>query len=177
LWAVKTAVAGELLQRATEYCQDNNIDLLKVSPPTFLDLDNIFSSWLRVDQTDALMAKPLSLAPLLQATLGVAGDKIENVGKSFLFLDDDEAIEFKIDEAGVKVTSIDRSTAAPMNSIVVRLSSGNLIKIIFGIANPYISFLTGQIKIQGIRNITRALKLLQIIRMNQPWTVAIADDR
>lgn len=177
LWASEPAAGDSLLQKAVEYCRDNNIDAVEVSPPTFLDLDNTFAGWQRIDQRGVLMAKPLSLFPLLQALFSTEVPREINAENRFLFACDGETIEVKITESEVDIVERDEPGADSDNSILIRVSSKTLLETILGLTNPYIALISGRIKIRGITDIFRGMTMLRAIRLNKPWTVAIADDR
>ena len=176
LWANEVASGDALLQRSVEYCRDNNIDAVEVSPPTFLDWGKTFDGWQRIDRREVMMVKPLSFAPLLQVLFDATALRKIGIGKGFLFVCDDEAIEVKISKTGVKIAESDKSWR-DSDSIVVKVSSRNLLEMIFSRANRYIALLTGRIKMRGIKNIPRVMKMFRVIRISQPWTKGIADSR
>jgi len=176
LWASEAKVENALLQKTIEYCRNGDIDSVEVSPPAFLDSKSIFAGWLKINRGGAMMVKPLSLVPLLQALLDTTAQRKIGAGKGFLFVCGDETIEVKTGETGVTVAESAKSQQ-DLGEIVVRADSKSLLGVVFGLTNPYMAFLTGQIKIQGIRNIFRTMRMLRAIRIDQPWAVATADIR
>lgn len=176
LWASEAIVENALLQKAVEYCRNNNVDAVEVKVPTFLDSGETFAGWHRIDRREVMMAKPLSPLPLLQALFDTAAIRNIGNGKGFILMCDDETIEVKINKTEVKIVERDKSWW-DSDSIVVKVSSKTLLEIIFSTANWYMAFLGGRIKIRGIKNIPRVMKLFRGIRINEPWTVSIVDSR
>ncbi|MBA7635598.1 hypothetical protein ES703_43202 [subsurface metagenome] len=176
LWASETAAADALVQKAVEYCQNNNIDAVEVRCPTFLDLDKTFAGWQRINLREVMMAKSLSLVPLLQGLFDATTLRKIRAGKGFLFVCEDEIIEVKINETEANVVERDKYWQGS-DYIVVRASSKTLLEVVFGLTSPYIALLTGRVKIRGIKNISRAMKMLKAIRISQPWTAEIGDSR
>ena len=88
---------------------------------------------------------------------------------------DDEMIEVKITEAEVSIIERDKSWEDSDSTILIRVSSKTLLQMIFGLANPYIALLAGRVKIRGMKNILRVMKMLQTIRVRQPWTEGMVD--
>jgi len=177
LRAREVPVANALLQKAIEYCRDNSVDAVEISPPTSLDSDNTFADWLRMDQGGVLMAKPLSLLPLLQAVFNTeAGPEIK-VRKSFLFACDTETVEVKITRTEVSIIERDKSWEGSDNTILIRVSLKTLLEMIFGLTKPCVALLTGRVKIRNIGSFIPAMMMLRAIRIKNPWTVAIADER
>ena len=176
LWASEATAENALLQKAVKYCRNNNVDAIEVKAPTFLDSGKTFAGWQRIDQREVMMVKSLSLVPLLQALFDTMTLKRVGDGKGFLLVCGNETIEVKISKTEAKIVETDKSWR-DSDSIVVKVSSKTLLEIIFSTANPYIAFLIGQVKIRGIRNILRVMKMFRVIRINQPWTVAIVDSR
>ena len=176
LWASEVAAGDALVQKAVEYCRNNNIDGVEVKAPTFLDSGKTFANWQRIDQRGVMMIKLFSLVPLLQALFDTTALKKIGGGKGFLLVCDDETIDVKINKTEAKIVEGNESWQRSA-SIVVRFSSKTLLEIIFGSANQYIAFLSGRIKIKGIKNILRVMKMFKAIRISQPWTAAIVDTR
>ncbi len=176
LWASEVIVEDALVQKAIEYCCDNGIDAVEINSPTFLDTGNTFKSWVRTNPEGVLMVKLLSLVPLLQALFDTTTLKKIGAGKGFLFECEDEIVEVKIGENEVSVGEGDKSQQ-DLDNILIRVSSKSLLRIVFGLTNPYIAFLTRRINIQGAKNIFRVMRMLRAIRVGQPWTVAIVDRR
>ena len=176
LWASEVATGDALVQKAVEYCRNNNIDGVEVKAPTFLDSGKTFANWQRIDQRGVMMIKLFSLVPLLQALFDTTALKKIGGGKGFLLVCDDETIDVKINKTEAKIVEGNESWQRSA-SIVVRFSSKTLLEIIFGSANQYIAFLSGRIKIKGIKNILRVMKMFKAIRISQPWTAAIVDTR
>lgn len=177
LWARETAVVNALLQKAMEYCRDNSVDAVEISPPTFLDSGDTFADWLRIDQGGVLMAKPLSLLPLLQAVFNTEVAKEIKAGKGFLFVCDDEAIEVNISETEVNIFERAKLGEDSDDTILIKGSLKTLLQIVFGLTSPYMALLTGRLKTRGVRSIIRTMKMLRAIRINKSWTVAIVDER
>jgi len=176
LWASEATAENALLQKAVEYCRDNNIDAVEVKAPAFLDSSKTFVDWQRIDQREVMMVKPLSFAPLLQALIDATALRKIGIRKGFLFVCDDEAIEVKISKTGVNIVEGGKSWR-DWDGILVKVSLKSLLEVVFGSTNPYIALLTRRIRIRGIKNILRVMKMLRVIRINQPWTVAIVDSR
>lgn len=176
LWATDATAQNALLQKAAEYCRNNDIDAVEVKAPTFLDSGKTFADWQRMDQREVMMAKPLSLVPLFQALLDTTTSAKIGDGKRFLLICDDETIEVEISQAEAKIIERDKSWQ-DKDGILVEVSSKTLLEMIFGRANPYLAFLSKRIKIRGIRNILPTIQMLKAIRIDQPWTVAIVDRR
>ncbi len=123
-----------------------------------------------------MMAKPLSLVPLLQALFDTTTLRKIRAGKGFLLVCEDEIIEVKINETEANIAKRDKYWQ-DSDYIVVTASSKTLLEIVFGLTNPYIALLARRIKIQGIKNIFWVMKMFKAIRISQPWTVAIVDTR
>jgi hypothetical protein len=172
------AAAGKaLLTRAVDYCRDNHIDAVELSSPVLTDMANLPAGWWPIDRGGRLMAKPLSLAPLLRALAGTPAVGEIGIGRRFLFLCREEAISLRITESGSSVTRRNPSRPGPKNAVTVRLSPATLLGVLSGSLSPYLALVTGRIKVRGIRNTFLVMKLFKAIRINRPWLVAMADAR
>ena len=175
LWAREAVVGNALVQKAEEYCRDKCVDRLEINPPTFLDSSKTFAGWQKIGQRRVFMIKPLSLIPPLEALFDTAVVSRIGHGKGFLFVCDDEKISVEI--SGNKVNIENNKSRVDGSDIVVRISPQTLLALVFGSANPYLALLTGRFKIRPLRGISRALKMLQAIRISQAWSLAIVDRR
>ena len=177
LWANGGAAGKALLERAVAYCRDNNIDAVELSSPALPDLGSLSADWWPIDRGGRLMAKPLSLVPLLRALVNTPSVSKIGMGRRFLFVCQSETIDMKITESGGSVTRGDPSRRGLENAANVRLSPTTLLGVLSGSLSPYVAFLTRRIKIRGIRNAFLVMNLLKAMRIDHPWLVAIADAR
>ena len=161
-----------LMQAALDYCSERDADMIAVAPPPSLATDEIFKDWLKL-QTGVMMGKLLSPLPLLQALLDTQGIKGYFAGERITFYMDDETIEATITPEAVELTQLDKE---PDNSaIFVTLAPEVLLKVVLGQINSYIAYLTGRIKIRGLKNVPLILRLLQMAKLPEPWYATLGD--
>jgi putative sterol carrier protein len=174
LRAKESMAAEALLQRAVDYCENNGIDMLWVRPPTELVRSNVLSEWVNLGETSVTMVKPLSLLSLLQA---VWDERVRNLSlpEDVLFLLDDEAIRVRVCPESLDMAEMDRDNMTD-SGIIVTMSSKTFVEVIFGLTSPLWALLTRRIKIRGLRHIFPILKLLQDLKVAEPWTIALVDD-
>ena len=173
LRAKNASIIDLLLQKVLQYCRDKGADMVSVRPLTQEGTDKIFDGWIKVAPA-IMMAKPLSILPILKPLLDIDLVKKAYVGKSLVFSLDEEIIRVEITAEAVQISELDRT---PQNSAIqVTMSSKTALEIIFSWTNPYIAYLARKIKIRGLQNTLGVLRLLYSIRIKSPWHVAIVDD-
>jgi hypothetical protein len=173
LQAKNTSIIDLLLQKSLQYCRDKGADMVSVKPPTQEGTDRVFSDWIKVAHA-IIMVKPLSILPILKGLLRIDLVKKDYVGKSLVFILDDEIFRVEVNANGIRIGELDKT---PDNSAIqVTMSSKTALEIIFGWTNPYIAYSARKIKIRGLKNALGVLRLLYFIRIKSPWHVAIVDD-
>ena len=174
VWAEEDTIVEALLQRAVHYCENESIDMLYVRLPARLAQSQAFAEWTNIGQEGVTMVKALDPLPLLRA---LYNGRVRNLcqGKNFLFVLDDKAIEMKPYQDSVDVAEANTESLTD-GYIKVTMSSRTFLEVVFGLISPYLAYLTGRIKIQGIRNTFTVLKLLRAIRVDIPWSIALVDD-
>lgn len=174
LWAQAPKTMDVLLKEAAHYCSSKGVDILFVAPPMHLIWDKAFDDWFRLPEKAVMMAKPLLAFPLLQALLTCNMGVVEkSCAGSFVFIIDGESVRVKISQDSISITLDDNSQQNL--SIELKMSLKTLAENAFGLTNPYIAWLTGRVKVRSLRHAFRALKLLQAIRIDAPWTVELVD--
>lgn len=173
LWASGAAAEDALLQRAVEYCVEKKVGSIEVKAPTFLNLDRS-PGWCRADWREVLMAKPLSVLPLLRGLCDSRTLERIGAGKGFLLVCGDETIQMDMGEREASIVSRDKGWRAA-GDIVVEMSPQTLLQLVFSPVNAYVVYLRGQIKIRGLSNVPRVMKMLRAVRAGRPWTEAMVD--
>lgn len=173
-WAGELNIMKVLLKEAVCYCAHKGVNILFVAPPMHLFGDKAFDDWFKLPQKAVMMAK-LSLAfPLLQALLTCNADIVKkSCAGSFVFIIDGQSVRVKISQDAINITLDDDKQQNP--GIELKMSLKTLAENAFGLTNPYIAWLTGRVKIKGLKYAFQALKLLQATRIDAPWTVGLAD--
>ena len=163
-----------LIQRAVEYCCNKGADIIFLRP--MMDsgmMDQVLNGWIK-DDAGVIMAKPLSILPILQILLDVDLVKRFYTGKSILFVFSDETIEVKVTHESLCISHpIEEITNS---DILVKMDPKTFLEIIFGLINPYIAYLTGKIRIRGVKNIFKILKMLNCLKINVWHSIAFVDD-
>lgn len=162
-----------LVQRALQYCHDKRADIVYIRPPIYEGVDKIFERWIKVD-SGIMMAKALSVLPILKPLLDTDLVRKQYAGKSLLFVFDEEIIRVEVSSNAINAAVIDKVPQNP--HIVVRMSSKTFLEIVFGRANPLIAYLARKIEVRGLKNTLGILKLLHSIRTRASWNVALVDE-
>lgn len=172
--AEEDTVVEALLRRAVHYCKNESIDMLSVRLPAKLAQSQALTEWMNIGQEGVTMVRSLDPLPLLQA---LCHGKVRDLcrGKGILFVLDDKAIKMKPYQDSLNIAEADKEKVTDRD-IIVAMSSKTFLEVVFGLTSPYLAYLTGRIKIQGMRNTFRVLKLLRAIRIDIPWSVALVDD-
>lgn len=174
VWTGELSTMDVLLKEAAHYCSSKGVDILFVAPPMHLISDKAFDEWLRLPQKAVMMAKPLLAFPLLQALLTCNMDVVKrSCAGSFVFIIGGESVRVKISQDSINI-ALDDDSQQNLR-IELKMSLKTLVENAFGLTNPYIAWLTGRVKIKGLRYAIRALKLLQAIKIDAPWTVEFVD--
>lgn len=163
-----------LIQRAVEYCCNKGADIIFLR--SMMDsgmIDPVLNGWIK-DDTGVIMAKPLSILPILQILLDIDLVKRFYTGKSILFVFGDETIEVRVTHESLYVS---HSIAEITNSAVsVTMDPKTFLEIIFGLINPSVAYLTGKIRIRGVKNVFKILKLLNYLKTDAHNNIALVDD-
>ena len=173
LWSRSASTLDLLVQKALQYCSSKGVDRVQVKPPVLEGINRIFDDWIKMYHPN-VMAKPLSVLPILKALLDTDLVKSHYMKKSFVFILDEEIIRVQVTANGVLTTKLDR--VQQNSDVLVEMSSKIFLEIFFGWTNPYMAFVARRIRIQGLQNVHMILKLLNSVRITVPWNVAIVDD-
>lgn len=173
LRAKNASTTGLLIQKALQYCRDKGADIVFVRPPIHEDTGKVFDSWIKVD-SGVMMLKPLSLLPLLKALLDAELVKKNYIGKSLVFILDEELIGVEVAADGVQIGQLNGTFRK--SAIVVAMSSKTALEILFGWTSPYTAYLARRLKIRGLGNVLGVLRLLCSLRIKAPWNVALIDE-
>ena len=162
-----------LIQRAVEYCCDKGADIIFLKPTKDSStIDHVLNGWLK-DDAGVMMAKPLSILPILKALIDVDLVKRYYIGKNILFVFGDEAIEVQVTHESL---SISPPVGKIMNSnVLVKMDPKTFLEIIFASINPFVAYLTGKILIRGVKDIFKILKLLNRFKTATYQNVALVD--
>jgi hypothetical protein len=173
LRAKNASIIDLLLQKVLQYCRDKGADMVSVRPLTQEGTDEIFDGWIKVAPA-IMMAKPLSILPILKPLLDTDLVRKYYAGRGLIFILDEEIIGVEVSSNGVQIGEVDRTLQD--SAIEVTMSSKTALEIIFGWTNPYIAYLARKIKIRTRKNAPKVLRLLHSIRIEAPWHVALVDD-
>lgn len=163
-----------LIKRAVEYCCNRRVDIIFLRPTMDSGMmDRVLNGWIK-DDAGVIMAKPLSILPILQILLDTDLVKRFYTGKSILFVFGDETIEMRITQGSLYIS---HSVAEITKSdILVTMEPKTFLEIIFGSISPSVAYLTGKIRIRGIKNVFKILKLLKYLKANTCNNIALVDD-
>ena len=173
LRAKDTSTTGLLVQEVVQYCRNRGVDIVSVRPPILEGTDKILDGWIKVD-TGVMMAKPLSILPILNALLDTDFVKSHYMSKSFEFILDEEIIRVQVTDNGVLTTGMDM--VQRNSDVLVQMSLKTFLEIVFGWTNPYVAYVARRIRVQGLQNAPGILKLLHSVRIGARWNVAIVDE-
>ena len=172
LQATDTSCLDSLFQAAFNYCAAKDVDMMVVVPPANPDTSKVFTGWLEFKRT-VMMCKPLSTLPLLQVLVDNEKIRTSYAGKEFLFVIDGETIQIRITPDSVEAIQLNATSSK--RGISVATSLRTLVEIAFGVVNPRKAYLTRQVRIQSLRDVLMILKLLRLMRLDTPWSVALVD--
>ncbi len=170
--AETTHVGQTLLQQASDYCNERNLDMLAVAP-TFKHADDIFSGWLRAE-TGVMMARLLSPLPLLKALLDNEDIRNSHAGETIVFRIDDEIIRTQISSESVDVTTLSNYRNSK-SAIFVMMSAEVFLEIVMNIRNPYVAYFARKVRIRGLKETVTVLGLLSRMKMNAPLFASLSD--
>lgn len=163
-----------LIQRVEEYCCNKGADIIFLRPIGDSGIiDQVLNGWIK-DDAGVIMAKPLSILPILQILLDIDLVKRFYAGKSILFVFSDETIKVRVTHESLYIT---HPIAEITNSdVLVKMNPKIFLEITFGLTNPYLAYLTGKVRIRGVKNIFEILKLLNYLKINARHSIAVVDD-
>ena len=173
LWSRSASTVDLLVQKSLQYCSSKGVDRVQVKPPVLEGIDRIFDDWIKMCHPN-VMAKPLSVLPIIKALLDTDFVKSHYMRKSFVFILDEEIIRVQVTADGVLTTELDR--VQRNSDVLVEMSSKTFLEIVFGWTNPYMAYVARRIRVQGLQNAHMILKLLHSVRIGAAWNVAIVDD-
>ena len=172
LQATDTSCLDSLVQAAFNYCAGKDVDIMVAVPPVHLDKGKVFTGWLEFKRT-VMMCKPLSILPLLQVLVDTEKMRKSYAGKELLFMVDSEIIRIRV--SADRAEAVQVNTACSKLGILLVMSSKTLLEIAFGVVNPYTAYVTRRVRIQRLRDAPKVMKLLRILRLDMPWSVALVD--
>ena len=163
-----------LVQKAEQYCIDNDVDRLIVVPSPSLPRCPILKDWTRVQTgTGIMVARAVSFVSLIRSISCKKELQQAFSGKAIILHVDDEIVNMKVTQDNVLVNEND--FVSEKNVIRISLSSKLFVKIIFCKANLLFALLTGKIRANGIRKIPLTLKLLNMLKLTDSVYVSVAD--
>lgn len=173
LWASSEQAVEALTQRALEYCREKSVDIVLVRLPSQSGICRPLRNWTELKWT-SLLGKPLSIQPILSAlvnskTLG----NLAGVGEITLRIGD-EVMKLTASGCAVAVTPLACLTGRP--TAQVEMPAGVFLEMVFGQTNPYVAWARGRLKVRGVGNAWRILKILNRIRVGPPH-IAFVDHR
>lgn len=161
-----------LIHTIEEYCKKKDVDTIVLVAPTQPGTEEVLKDWLKLD-TGVMMAKELSLPPLLRALLSAKKIRNSYAGKQVAFHIGDEKLNARITLEQIYVSDSNRKSEKAVTRI--QMSSHTFLRIVLGQLNPYTAFVTGRIRIRDTRNIVPMLRLLYMMRIAQPIYTSLAD--
>lgn len=161
-----------LIQTASNYCVNRDVDGVIVVPPHSLPNNSVLKGWIEFE-TGAMIAKGVSLSSLFRALLREDELRKSFSGKIIVFHVGDELIEIKVASESIEIS--EPNNVVEKNVVSVTLSPQMLIKIVFCQVNPLSALMTDKIRVRGIRGIPLALKLLNMLKLTDSIYVSLAD--
>ena len=173
LWAKNILSMSMLIQRAEEYCCNKGADIIFLKPTMDSSMiDQVLNGWVK-DDAGVIMAKPLSILPILNVLLDIDQVKRFYTGKVLLFIFGDETLEVQVTHESL---CISYPIAEITNSdVLVKMDPKTFLGIIFASINPFVAYLTGKIRIRGVKNVFKILKLLNSFKTTTCRNVALVD--
>ena len=173
LLANSTLSMDLLVQKVEEYCRNKGADIIFLRPMIKCDVgEQCLKGWVE-DDSSVMMVKPISILPILQFLLD--GDMVKKfyAAPNISFVFNDAKIEVKVTADSLYVM---HPIAKNTNSdVLIKMNPKTFLEIIFGLINPYIAYLTGNVKIHGTKNIFNVLKLLKCLKTKMNQSIAIVD--
>ena len=161
-----------LIRAVLNYCKRKKVDSIALVLPPSRVSDEVFKDWIKFE-TNVMMAKILSISPLLQALFSNEKIKEFYAGRKIGFQVGQETVEIKITSKTIDVSDVKSKKGD--ETIWVSVSPQTFLKIIFGQMNPYIAYLTRRVRVQSVKNTLLILKLLRMMQLTTPFYTSLAD--
>jgi putative sterol carrier protein len=169
----KDAVSMQLLIEAVlDYCRKKDVDTIVVVPPLIEGSEGILEGWLKFD-TGVMMGKALCLPSLIHALLSTDEIKTSFAGKRVVFRVGDQTIDAEMTTEGINVADSARKSNGAAAEIIV--SPHVFLEIVLGKLNPYVAGLTGRVRVKALGNTVSMLRLLHMMRIEEPFHTSLAD--
>ena len=163
-----------LIKAALKYSISKDIDAIVMVPPPTLGAEQVLKGWLRFE-TGVMMVKALSCSSLLQVLFSACEIELKKhfTGRRVVFRIGDEFVEVKVTPERVEIGEIDREPEGDATTLT--MAPQTFLKIIFGGKNLFMAYLTGKVKIGGVRNTIPIFKLLRMLKVTNRVYVSNAD--
>ena len=163
-----------LIEAALKYSVGKDLDAIVMAPPPPLAAEHVLKGWLRFE-TGVMMVKALSFSSLLQVLLNAREIEFKEyfAGKRVVFGVGDEFVEVKATPERVEIGEIEGKPEG--DAIAVTMSPQTFLKVVFDGINPFMAYLTGKVKIRGVKNTIPTFKLLRTLKTTNRIYVSNAD--
>ena len=170
-YAIDSQSAEELIQKIEDYCSKEGVDAIIIVPPPHLQKARLLKRWVSFSP-NAIIVKCVSPLNLL---------KLLSTNKELKKRVEKKSVVFHIDETAYKIKSVDNSvditqlSEIPKNELIISISSQDLAKIVLGMLSIMLAVVTGKVKVNSIRSIRFAIKLLNDLKITDAIYVSLGD--